>query len=50
MVKQNSMGSVTIAISMVVEQVNPRVYLSLKVNVTSALNNDTNLLNSKPRY
>ena len=50
MVKKNSMESVIIVISMVIEQVNARRNLSLKVTVTSAKNKDTNLLNAKPRY
>ena len=49
MVKKNSMNSVTIAISMVIEKMNARRNLSLKVNVIIARNMDTNLLNAKPR-
>ena len=47
---KNSMKSVTIAISMVIEKVNARRNLSLKVNVTSTIKKDTNILNEKLRY
>ena len=50
MVKQNSMESVTIIVSMVMKHVNAKKNLSLKVNVTNARSMDTNLLNAKPRY
>jgi len=48
MVKKNSMGSVTVVISMVIEQVNVKRNLSLKVNFTIARTKDTNLQSVKP--
>ena len=48
MVKKNSMESVTIAISMVIEQVNVKKNLSLKVNGTIARNKNTNPQSAKP--
>ena len=50
MVKQNSMESVKIEITMVIEKMNAKSNLSLKVNVTIARNKDTNILNEKQRY
>ena len=43
------MESVTATISMVIEKVNVKRNLSLKVNVTIAIKKDTSLLNAKPR-
>lgn len=43
MVKQYSMENVTIIISMVIEQLNAQINLSLKESVTIATNKDTNL-------
>ena len=48
MENKNSMESVTIAIRMVIEQVNVKRNLSLKVNVTIVRNKDINLQSAKP--
>ena len=45
----NSMENVTIAISMGIEQVSAKKNQSLKVNVSIAINKDTNLQNVRQR-
>ena len=50
MENQDSMESATVTINMDIQQVNARRNLSLEVNATIARNQDTNLLNAKPRY
>ena len=46
---KNSIESVTVAIRMVIEQVNVKSNQSLKVNVTIVKNKDTNLQSAKLR-
>ena len=48
MVKKNSMESVTTTISMIIDQMNARRNLILKVNAIIARNKDANLQNAKP--
>ena len=50
MVNKNLMESVTFAISMVIEKVNARRNLSLKVNVTNVRSMGTSHQNAKLRY